>query len=75
MIEPSILHPERFGGAKFVLCIGCGFVNACLLVYGAITPSVYEFLTIGTVGAYITGEAVSSATAVFQKPKVNKETE
>ena len=65
LLDPSLLHPDRFGGPKFVLCVGCGFVNAILLALGLITSNEYEFLIMGTVGAFIGGEA---AATVFKKP-------
>lgn len=45
----------RFGGRRFVLTLGCGVVNTGLVYLQAITPEVYQWIILGTVAAYITG--------------------
>lgn len=45
----------RVGGRRFVLSVGCGVVNTLLVAAGSITPDVYQWIILGSVAAYITG--------------------
>jgi hypothetical protein len=49
------MYIESAGGRRFLLTVGCGIVNTALVWYGKITPDVYQWITLGTVAAYITG--------------------
>lgn len=46
---------EALGGRRFLLSAGAGIVNTLLVVHGFITPTIFESLTIATVGMYIAG--------------------
>lgn len=54
----SPLH--RFGGRRFVLALGCGFVTSLLTAIGVIGETTYATVVIATVGAYIGGNVVES---------------
>lgn len=45
----------KYGGRRFVMCMGAGMVFTALLVGAYIDQHVYQFLIISTIGAYITG--------------------
>lgn len=55
----------KYASRKFVLCLGCGVVTSALTYFGRIDGATYAVVTLGTIGAYITGN-------VSQK---NKETD
>lgn len=46
---------DRLGGRKFVATIGCGIATTLLTWFAKIDAGTYQFVTIATVGAYITG--------------------
>ncbi len=47
----------EWGGRSFVLTVGCGFVCTLLVICGTISEQVFQYIIIGTVGAFITGNA------------------
>lgn len=47
---------DWFGGQRFVMTMGCGFVTALLCATGKISGEVYADTTIWTVGVFIAGE-------------------
>lgn len=49
-----------FGGRRFILTLGCGFVCTLLVVEKAISDVVFQYIILGTVGAYITGNTIES---------------
>jgi hypothetical protein len=46
---------DAFGGRRFLMCVACQVVNAWLLYAGKLTPEPYQWIVLGTVAAYITG--------------------
>lgn len=46
---------SKFLSRKFVLSMGCGIVCSILVWAGKISPDVFQWVTLGTVGAYIAG--------------------
>lgn len=46
------------GGRKFVATIGCGFACTVLVWFGKITPDVFQWTVISTVGAFIAGNVM-----------------
>lgn len=54
---------EDFGGRRFLLTLGCAWINTCLLMGGHISESIYRDLIIATVAAYITGNTVQKMTS------------
>jgi hypothetical protein len=46
------------GDEKFILVVGCGFVDTVLVWFGKIDQNNYVTLTALTIGAYLTGKAV-----------------
>lgn len=56
---------QRLGGRRFLVVIGCGAVTSLLQAFGKFDPagSTYAMVIIGTVGAYITGDAIEARAA------------
>lgn len=48
---------EGLGGRKFILSMGAGIVSSLLLLAGVLTSSDYVLVVLGTVGAFIAGNA------------------
>ena len=46
---------ESVGGRRFVMAMGAGVTASLLVWFGKITPEVYQWIVLGTVAAYITG--------------------
>jgi xanthosine utilization system XapX-like protein len=48
---------EGWGGRRFLITLGCGFVTSLLQYLGKLDPagSTYAIVIVGTVGAYIGG--------------------
>jgi hypothetical protein len=46
---------ESIGGRRFTMAMGAGVVASVLVWFGKITPDVYQWIVLGTVGAYIAG--------------------
>lgn len=46
---------EQLGGRRFLMTMGCGMATTVLAWFGKITPEVFQWTTVLTVGAYITG--------------------
>jgi uncharacterized membrane protein YeaQ/YmgE (transglycosylase-associated protein family) len=44
---------SRFGGTRFLLTLGCGFVCTGLLCFHFIDQSTFKDIILGTVGAFI----------------------
>lgn len=44
---------ERYGGRRFLMCVGTQLLNAGLLVSEKLTDGSYLAITLATVGAYI----------------------
>lgn len=51
----SIYDP--LGGRRFVMCMGCGVVSTALLWWAKIDGSVFRDIILGTIGAYVAGNA------------------
>lgn len=49
---------SKFFSRKFVLTLGCGIVCSALVWAGKISPDVFQWVILGTVGAYIAGNVV-----------------
>ncbi|WP_341918704.1 hypothetical protein [Polaromonas sp. YR568] len=49
---------NRMGGRTFLLTVGCGITTTVLCWYGKIDGTTYAAVVLGTVGAYITANAV-----------------
>jgi hypothetical protein len=60
---------ESVGGRKFLITLGCGFVTSLLTYAGKIDGEIYAYVTVLTVGAYITGNAVQKIKAPYAAPK------
>lgn len=48
---------DSSGGRKFILTIGAGITTTVLVWFAKITPEVYQWTILGTVAAYISGNA------------------
>lgn len=48
---------QTLGGRKFLLTMATGFAINLLMWFGKIDASTFTLVTLGTVGAYITGNA------------------
>lgn len=46
---------ESLGGRRFLMSLGAGLSSTVLVWFGKITPEVYQWIVLGTVAAYITG--------------------
>lgn len=46
---------EQLGGRRFLMSMGCGMACTVLVWFGRITPEVFQWTVVLTVGAYITG--------------------
>lgn len=57
----------KYGGRRFLMCMGAGITFTALLVASHIDQHVYQFLIVATIGAYITG---NTAQKVMTKPNV-----
>jgi hypothetical protein len=51
---------DKLGGRRFVLAVLAILVTTALVAFGKVTPSVFENVTIWTVGAYIAGNSLES---------------
>jgi hypothetical protein len=49
---------NKMGGRTFLLTAGCGVATTVLCWYGKIDGGIYAAVVLGTVGAYITANAV-----------------
>jgi len=49
----------KFGGRKFLLCLGCGIVTTVLLWFGKLDGAAYTTIILGTVGAFIVGNVAA----------------
>jgi hypothetical protein len=56
---------SRYGGTRFLLSLGCGFVTTGLLVLGFITEGVWQVVILGTMGTFIAGNTVQNAASYF----------
>lgn len=46
---------NRLGGRKFLMSMGCGVTCSFLLWFGKISGDVFQWVVLGTVGAYVAG--------------------
>lgn len=46
---------DKMGGRRFVMSLGAGVTSTVLVWFAKITPEVYQWIVLGTVAAYITG--------------------
>lgn len=46
---------ESVGGRRFTMAMGAGITSSVLVWFAKITPEVYQWIVLGTVGAYIAG--------------------
>ena len=53
---------NRYGSRKFLLAAAALGSATWLVAAGAITPVVYQYVVLGTVGAYIAGNVAQKAT-------------
>lgn len=60
---------ESMGGRKFLLALGAGAISSILVWFGRITPDVYQWVILGTVAAYITGNAAQKIKAPGRGPE------
>lgn len=51
------MNIQSVGGRKFLLTVGTGVAANLLVWFGKIDASTFSLVTLGTVGAYITGNA------------------
>lgn len=51
----------RYGGRRFLLCVGCAAINTILFAWGTLSESGYLLIVSGTVVAYITGNVAQRA--------------
>lgn len=51
---------QNLGGRRFILTMLTGFATVCLVYLGKIDSSTYSLVTLGTVGAFITGNVYES---------------
>jgi hypothetical protein len=51
------MNLTKYGGRRFLLCLGCGMATTLLQLCGKLDPagSTYALVIVGTIGAYITG--------------------
>ena len=56
---------DTYGGRRFLLTLGCGVVTAALQWFGKLDAagSTYALVTVGIVGAYITGNVAQKIKA------------
>lgn len=52
---------ERWGGRRFLMCMGCAAINTLLFAWGTLSEGGYVTLTLATVGAYIAGNVAQRA--------------
>ncbi len=45
----------RWGGRRFLLCLGCGIVCTLLLIFGYLGETVFRDLIISTLGVFVSG--------------------
>ncbi|UUA73095.1 hypothetical protein [Cellvibrio sp. QJXJ] len=67
MNEPHIF--SKYGGTRFLLALGSCLINTLLLMHGDIDQKTYEFLIMGTVGAFITGNTLQNAASFMARGK------
>ena len=48
---------SALGGRRFIACSGAGIVSTVLLVLHYLDPANFQYIIIGTVGAYIAGNS------------------
>lgn len=53
---------SRYGSRKFLLAAAALGSATWLVATGAITPAVYQYVVLGTVGVYVTGNVAQKAT-------------
>lgn len=58
---------ESVGGRRFIMAMGAGVTASVLVWFAKISPEVYQWIVLGTVGAYIAGNTA-------QKIRANHET-
>lgn len=46
---------ESVGGRRFIMSMGAGITASGLVWFGKITPDVYQWIVLGTVGVYVAG--------------------
>ena len=51
------MNLQTLGGRKFLLTMATGFAVNLLMWFGKIDAPTFSLVTLGTVGAYITGNA------------------
>lgn len=51
------MNLQIIGGRKFLLTVGTGLATNLLVWFGKIDAATFSLVTLGTVGAYITGNA------------------
>lgn len=56
----------KWGGRRFLMCMGCGVSCTALVWFGKIGDGVFENIILGTVGFYIAGNT-------FQKWKASRD--
>lgn len=49
---------EKLGGRRFIICMLTGATTALLTYLGKIDGATYSLVTLGTIGAYVTGNTV-----------------
>lgn len=59
---------ESVGGRRFTMAMGAGITSSVLVWFEKITPDVYQWIVLGTVAAYITGNTAQKV-APQQKPE------
>lgn len=57
------MNLQNLGGRRFILTMLTGAATTLLVFLGKIDGSTYSLVTLGTVGAFITGNVVESVKA------------
>lgn len=59
---------QRWGGRKFVLCVGFGLIFCALYAFGPLSEEGFRFLMGGTVLVYVAGNVGQKALTPKDKP-------
>lgn len=58
-----MINFESVGGRRFIMTMGCGIACTVLVWFGKITGEVFQYIVLGTIGAYIAGNVTQKIKA------------